>query len=409
MKNNTREFVYLNCLKYSGTVYHTQILDWLHLYDRHNVTFKLIQLFQIKELIEPNRIKSQLSGIRRSTKLFAGYIFLFPSRKLFALLNAVIIYSKLRRVFLRNSEVVIFSRALIGPEISYLRKITKCKLIFIFDARAATAEEKKYSAIKQNEYTPGKANRIAGILNLENRTISEADKVFSVSDILTSYFVKTMSCTASKFFKYPCLSDSDKFFFDTSLRERTRNDLGLTDKTLVFIYSGGIKASWHMAGSMFKFFNEMQKCNQNVKILLLTKDTSVVERYLLQYPGLRSRIISLYVNNNEVFKYLNAADFGILFRENTIMNNVASPTKFAEYMLCGLPVIISEGVGDYSSYVIEKGVGFLLNESELKFPEEFKFENLSDRRLSRDYIAQLGKQHFSKQSIIYEIVKQFIA
>ena len=160
---------------------------------------------------------------------------------------------------------------------------------------------------------------------------------------------------------------------------------------------------------MFKFFNEMQKCNQNVKILLLTKDTSVVEKYLLQYPDLRSRIISLYVNNNEVFKYLNAADFGILFRENTIMNNVASPTKFAEYMLCGLPVIISEGVGDYSSYVIEKGVGFLLNESELKFPEEFKFENLSDKKLSRDYIAQLGKQHFSKQSIIYEIVKQFIA
>ena len=264
MKNNNREFVYLNCLKYSGTVYHTQILDWLHLFDRHNVTFKLIQLFQIKELIEPNRIKSQLSGIRESTKLFAGYLFLFPSRNFFALLNAIIIYSKLRRVFLRNSEVLIFSRALIGPEIRYLRKITKCKLIFIFDARAATAEEKKYSAIKQNEYNPRKANRIAGILNLENRTLSEADKVFSVSDILTSYFVKTMSCPASKFFKYPCLSDSDKFFFDTSLRERTRNDLGLNDKTLVFIYSGGIKAAgiWPEACS-----NSLTRCRNVTRML----------------------------------------------------------------------------------------------------------------------------------------------
>lgn len=409
MKSNSREFVYLNCLKYSGTVYHTQILDWLHLYSQHNVKFKLIQLFQLKEILKPNKIKAQLSGIRRSTTLLAGYIVLFPSRRLFSLLNAVIIFWKLRHVFLRNKEVLIFSRALIGPEIRYLRKITKCKLIFIFDARAATAEEKKYIALRQNEYTSKKADRIGSIYNLEYNTISEADKVFSVSNVLTRYFVSTMNCEYSKFFRYPCLSDSDKFFYDSSLRKSIRDCLEVHEETVVFIYSGGIIASWHMAEHMFKFFNEILKYNQNVVILMLTKDISVVESYLLKYPKLLSKTISKYVNNNEVFKYLNAADYGILFRENTIMNNVASPTKFAEYMLCGLPVIISEGVGDYSSYVIEKGVGFSLKESELANPELFRFEDLFNKKFHRESIATQGEQHFSKKSIIKEILKQFTA
>ncbi|HXP48650.1 MAG TPA: hypothetical protein VN922_01785, partial [Bacteroidia bacterium] len=39
----------------------------------------------------------------------------------------------------------------------------------------------------------------------------------------------------------------------------------------------------------------------------------------------------------------------------------SSPVKFAEYLAVGLPVIISENIGDYSAFVSEKNCGSLVN------------------------------------------------
>ena len=57
------------------------------------------------------------------------------------------------------------------------------------------------------------------------------------------------------------------------------------------------------------------------------------------------------VAHHEVRKYLCAADVGLLFRDRHILNEVACPGKFAEYMLTGLPLMMTEGIGDYSREV----------------------------------------------------------
>jgi glycosyltransferase involved in cell wall biosynthesis len=63
----------------------------------------------------------------------------------------------------------------------------------------------------------------------------------------------------------------------------------------------------------------------------------------------------------EVGKYLEASDLGLLLRENHVVNRVASPTKFAEYLLCGLPVVISPWVGDFSELVEAHRLGLVIN------------------------------------------------
>ncbi len=153
----------------------------------------------------------------------------------------------------------------------------------------------------------------------------------------------------------------------------------------------------------------MIKYQEDISLLILTHSVKDVNKAIIQYPALKSKLISFSVPNDEVYKYLNAADFGILFRENTVMNNVASPTKFAEYMLCGLPVIISEGVGDYSYYTLEKEVGIILNESDLMNPRNIDFIRLLITRFDKNRIAELGKQEFSKQSIVNNLIEHFKA
>ena len=45
-----------------------------------------------------------------------------------------------------------------------------------------------------------------------------------------------------------------------------------------------------------------------------------------------------------------------------MVNNVASPIKVAEYLACGLPVIMTQGIGDYSEDLAREPVGLLLDE-----------------------------------------------
>jgi hypothetical protein len=76
-------------------------------------------------------------------------------------------------------------------------------------------------------------------------------------------------------------------------------------------------------------------------------------------------------------------------------------------MLCGLPVIISEGVGDYSSFAVKREVGILLRESELKDLRSFDYNNFLHKKFDRGYIAKIGSQEFSKQSVIKILMDQF--
>jgi glycosyltransferase involved in cell wall biosynthesis len=52
-------------------------------------------------------------------------------------------------------------------------------------------------------------------------------------------------------------------------------------------------------------------------------------------------------------------DLGLLLRDAHPVNRVASPVKFAEYLACGVPVLISPGVGDCPRIVERERVGFV--------------------------------------------------
>jgi len=370
------------------------------------VNFKLIQLFQIKDFAKLRFIRDQLQGLRRSSNLFNGFLVFLPSKGLYAFLNSILLYFKLLPYIFRRNEILIFSRALIGREINFLRKITNNRIIFYFDARAAAAEEKKYVAINNKNFSLNKYVSIANIYYLEYKTLKSADKIFTVSKVLQDYFHKTFAIDSEKFVHYPCLSDSKKFYFNPQVRKQIRKELEIPEEKIVFIYPGGIGSEWHVAKQMLRFFNDFVTNYENVVLVLLTRYKDL-PNLLSGYPNLRNKCISFYVPNHEVYKYLNSADFGILFRENTVMNNVASPTKFAEYMLCGLPVLISEGVGDYSDFTRLHKVGITVNELELRNAGMEIFKTIYDQKFDRLRIADVGIKYFSKGSIINELVDAF--
>ena len=122
-----------------------------------------------------------------------------------------------------------------------------------------------------------------------------------------------------------------------------------------------------------------------MRILYLSKKEANNTRMAERFPG---RVAIRWVSAEEVPVYLAACDYGILVRENTVTNQVAAPTKFAEYLHSGLKVLISEHIGDYTAFVQEHNCGVVVPLEPIA-PEPV---SRSDKQRMRD----LAEGHFTK-------------
>lgn len=97
-------------------------------------------------------------------------------------------------------------------------------------------------------------------------------------------------------------------------------------------------------------------------ILGITRDDYLQQyRHLLQSEKLHSNIVFLgRVSQDLIPAYYQKADFLVLLREPNRKNNMGFPTKFAESMTAGVPVICN-ATSDLKRYVIDGETGFIVN------------------------------------------------
>lgn len=401
-------FIYLNTKHYDGTVFVTQIADWLKLYNENGISFNYIHLFFYRDLHKKKWIEQQEANIKKALGgLYKGCSYAFPSRGILIRLNAMMWAKRIREVSKDAEQIVVFSRMVYGKEIELLKRMIDKPLYFIYDSRAASVEENKYNAVKRGNLSKKQFDMFSHISYTECVTCQAADKIFSVSNMLKKYLMMNYGIPEEKFFIYPCLSDQRKFYYDADLRKSVRKEYGFEDRHKVYLYAGGLYNAYHSLDEVVSFLDYVARKDENARFFLLSRDIVDPNEILNHYPALNNRFINKAVPNAEMVKYLNAADYGILFRENVPMNNVASPSKFAEYVLCGLPTIISEGVGDYSSICEPNALGILLPENHMKNLSEFNFDRLISTKFDRESIAEYGKQHLSKQARLPYVIEQF--
>src|SRR6266566_7630935 len=102
------------------------------------------------------------------------------------------------------------------------------------------------------------------------------------------------------------------------------------------------------------------------------------------------------VSPAEVPRYLLAADIAISFIKNCYSKQSSSPTKIAEYLASGLPVICNAGVGDLDKLIAENQVGALLTEftaqAYLKALQEIE-EMRGDKQLA-EHLRAVARREF---------------
>lgn len=142
----------------------------------------------------------------------------------------------------------------------------------------------------------------------------------------------------------PCAASSRIFHFDPGLRQRTRQALGYGPQNQVFVYCGGM-AAYQCFPETVALFRRLHQQAPSRRLLVVTPRLEAARPHLAGLPPDSFTLLS--ARHGEVNGYLNAADVAFLLRETNAINVVAAPTKFAEYCLTGLPVIVTEGVPDY--------------------------------------------------------------
>ncbi len=181
----------------------------------------------------------------------------------------------------------------------------------------------------------------------------------------------------------PCSASTEKFYYDPELRRATRTQCGYLPAHKVLIYSGSL-TFYQCFEESVALFAKLYGRDANFRLLILTPQVADAKAKLASLPP---EVVQIsHAPFEQVNAFLNAADYAIMLREDNMINRVASPTKFAEYALTGLPIIMSGSVVD--SCQMAKEVG---NLCEYNAGDVHLIEAADRRHISAAYQQRLSR------------------
>jgi glycosyltransferase involved in cell wall biosynthesis len=138
-------------------------------------------------------------------------------------------------------------------------------------------------------------------------------------------------------------------------REAMRARLKISSMAPLLVYAGSLGAQYCLP-EMLAFFRAVRQRRPDSRLLLLTGSTAEAEQLIAGQADLRQSCTVLRLLPGDVAQHLAACDLGLALRQPSFSMQAVAPIKLGEYLLCGLPVLASLGIGD-SGALLEPGIG----------------------------------------------------
>lgn len=204
----------------------------------------------------------------------------------------------------------------------------------------------------------------------------------------------------------PCCVDEN--LFNPGKVDRTRRDqlmekLGLRGRFVV-LYLGSV-GTWYMLNEMIDFFQVVNRRIPSATFLIVSNDPPTTISRVVEAKGVDLKnVVVTRSKRSEVPLFLSLADFSIFFIKPKFSKQASSPTKLAESLSMGVPVITNSGVGDIDNLFSENNFGLLID----RFAES-EYEHAVDLMMRYKPAADLSAvagQKFSLSSgvALYEEV-----
>jgi len=362
--NKNKKYVYFTYNEVLNGVFKSQVLD---------------VITALKKLDE--EVEIQLFSIVSPRNFFKTY------RELKLLENKSIILpglAPLKYWWLNKIWIFIFNKIFSNKTVFCRGALATCLNLknqykVIYDGRGAViAEHEEYGVFNNS----GLENSI-GIL--EKKAVLESQGCIAVSSKLVEYWKEKFNYNGAKHQIIPCTVSS--FYKSEILPVDFKNFLDVNRKHVIYSFAGG-NGKWQGVDKIIEFL-ESQFINEiNSCAVLLMPTNDKLEIFKKKYSN---RLYMSKVQPNEVHNILSKCDYGIIFRENNVTNNVSSPIKVAEYLSAGLKVLITGNIGDYSNVITQNNLGYIVSDfthrlelNKPNFEEKEKLKNYANKYYSKN-------------------------
>lgn len=199
--------------------------------------------------------------------------------------------------------------------------------------------------------------------------------------------------------KVPALEEVEKH------SKEMRKELGITDK-IVVCYNGAVQ-SWYapdlIISALKRLVSLMPEVEWYFLFLIIGKEDLITdgikkEEALSEIPY---KIFSS-LPQQEVLKYLAAADFGLIPRVSFPTSFSIISVKFVEYIACGVPVLCSESIGGAVELIKRYNLGVLYDAGSGDELKEEVNDFIKHRGRCRKKVWGTGKDIFSFESCAKE-------
>ena len=158
-----------------------------------------------------------------------------------------------------------------------------------------------------------------------------------------------------------------------------------------FCYLGGMSA-WQCFPTTIDLMNKIEKKYPKSLFKIATNDTNLCMQLIRDNASkdlIKKLEVCNLVSKEEIEEFLGDCSFGFLIREDSLLNNISSPIKMAEYLSCGVNVITTSAIRSYTHLL--NNAGKILN-SKLDIEDIVFKENVNAA-------LNVYNNNFSKESV----------
>lgn len=256
-------------------------------------------------------------------------------------------------IIIRYRIQIVHARANIPIAIGYALK-SFAPIRLLYDRRGIMGEDHtEHSGWKKGGYL----YRLA--VWFEKKVIIKSDAIVVLTQKVNDQLNKSINFSKDVLIKtIPCCIDLQLFNYDGNTN--LRDEMGLSKK-FILVYCGSL-GTYNLLYEMFDFFKEAIEAIPNAHFLILTQNKDAVSDLIMKREDMdKDKITVTYAPQEKLPHFLSMADAGLVFRRTSPTAIAASPTKFGEYLACGLPVISTPQIGDIEEIINSNKIGVVLD------------------------------------------------
>ena len=292
------------------------------------------------------------------------------------------------------------------PAVACLLAHWRMPLPMVFDADGLPLDERVDFA---GSSPSAPAHRF--LRDVEAEMVRRADRVLTRSQRAIEILIARGGAGTAhdKFYVVGNGRDAEKFCpGDEALRRNTRQELGIDEMAPLLVYAGSLGKQYCL-NEMLQLLEVVTNRRADARLLILSCSPEIARAALSTRPTLNAASVVMSVSANEVPRYLACADLGLALRRPSFSMQAVAPTKIGEYLLCGLPVVATKGVGDTD--MIGRNAGFLLERMdrvELERVADWFCDSVLQRRdIYTKYCREIGLYWYSLDGCVRQYLSAY--